>query len=222
MRKAVNRMWTSFGAAVNSTLAEYLGLHHGAAGHEQSEHTQDKPDILDSQFQRTFVAPGPLGSTGNNDNDPFDRVTGLNPQEPFLIDFVQLDNRPEFISFAMNDDMQGTVPFRTQVRIRTNDDPISHVWNVSFSVLPGQVVQSTSRGSFEQHGHRVTVNSIPEKETKQSMVVRFVIEGVTRRALHSFEDDENQQQQQQEGWQDILQAASLPDPTSATFQTGAY
>ncbi|KAG0205411.1 Chitinase 1 [Mortierella sp. GBA30] len=179
MNSAVDRMWGAFGNGLDSTWLSFLGTGDGHA-----------PDV---HAQHAFETPLAIDNAGIT-------LSGLSDEsEPFLIDFVELDARKEFVGFELDPNDLNTTAWRTQVRIRTNGEAISPLWRVSFNVEPGEVIYKTSRGSFIQDDLRVTVTSNPRQEAERNMVVRFVMEGVASRG--SFE------------------ASGLPDPARATFQT---
>ncbi|KAF9941163.1 Chitinase 1 [Modicella reniformis] len=204
IRQVINHTWSAFGAAVNSTLTGYLGLDHGA-DQEQPDDTRDKPDVHQFKSQHAFVASKSLSDIRSNDDDCLGSFIE-SADGPFLIDFMQLDARPEFVGFSNR--IHSATPFRTQVRIRTNGDAIPRVWKVSFMVPPGQIVETTSRGSLQQRGFLVTVTSDPGKEVEDSMVIRFVIEGTMTWSTNHHPEDDN-----------VFEVLSLPDSSSAIFQT---
>jgi len=166
----------------------------------------DDNPISDSGSQSTFHVANDTNANANTIND---ESIDMKDSQPFLIDFVELDAGQEFVSFAIDPEDVTIRPFRTQVRIRTNGDAISPFWRVSFYVKPGEVVHSTSRGKFRQRGLKVLVTSDHAQEVEQSMVVRFVIEGVaTKRDTDDIDDGQNEGEE-----------STLPDPAYARFIT---
>ncbi|KAG0308611.1 Chitinase 1, partial [Dissophora globulifera] len=206
LREVVDRMWSVFGSAIDSSWADYLGVEKDDMP-EQYFQTEDAMDYSSSESQHSFVMPEPLeDKVGETQNDMVSDKDCDQP-EPFLIDFVQLEASNEFMSFEVDHSAHTTAPFRTQVRIRTNGKAISPLWQVSFFVKPGQIIKSTTRGKYQQKGLKVTVASDPNAEVEQSMVVRFVVEGVSTLAADGSLPC------------DMFAASSLPDAALATFFT---
>ncbi|KAF9187573.1 Chitinase 1 [Haplosporangium sp. Z 767] len=194
MKEAISRMWGVFDDAMDATWARYIGL-------QEDQRLNDEPQLPASGLQHPFIVPPLLVGENIDSNSPED-------SESYLIDFTELDTSQEFVGFEVHPDIQNSTLLRTQVRIRTNGGAITPLWQVSFNVQQGVVVQASSRGTFRQEGLRVIVTSVPSQEAELSMVVRFVIEGT--RALSM------------DGAQDGFGAASLPDPASAAFETLQY
>lgn len=194
MKEAISRMWGAFDDTMDSTWARYIGL-------QEDQGLNDEPLLPVSDLQHPFVAPSLPVDKNIDGNGPED-------SKPYLIDFTELDSSQEFVGFKVHPDIQNATLHRTQVRIRTNGGAITPLWQVSFNVQQGVIVQASSRGTFHQQGLHVTVTSVPSQEMELSMVVRFVIEGT--RALA------------RDGTQDGFGAVSLPDPASAAFETLQY
>ncbi|KAI8597817.1 hypothetical protein EDD21DRAFT_206128 [Dissophora ornata] len=213
MRDVVDRMWSAFGNTVDSTWADYLGLDIDVAQYEPLP-VRSGSSRPQSDSQHEFTVPGSVDIINNGAQHSFSKTW-----KPFLIDFVQLDVDLGFTSFEHVRDAHSAVPFRTQVRIRTNGEAISRLWEVAFYVKSGQIVTSTSRGTFRQQGLKVVVTSNPDAEAELNMVVRFVIEGVETVPVR---DPKGSKDSQPEDSRDVFEAASLPDPTSARFETKPF
>ncbi|KAG0043244.1 Chitinase 1 [Gryganskiella cystojenkinii] len=187
------------------------------------------PDVADDA-QKPFVVPL-VDKDAKDSSLPAIQTTSEQQQDsqPFLIDFVELDASEEFISFSVenpeellaqleeymskepNAPAPNIAPFRTQVRIRTNNKAISPLWRVSFNVRPGQVVKASTRGKFKQEGQKVIVTSVPELEAESSMVIRFVVEGIAlSEPIMDASSDQQQDRQQQEGV-DVGEDNSIPE-----------
>ncbi|KAG0262070.1 Chitinase 1 [Actinomortierella ambigua] len=110
-------------------------------------------------------------------------IVSIDPvKAQFLIDFVALEADQTVALFAFDSTQnQDQQLFRTQVRVRTNDRPISSRWKVSFYVGPDHIVHSTSRGKFWQRGNKVVIVSDTLQEADRNMVIRFVVEGTMGR-----------------------------------------
>ncbi|KAF9026268.1 Chitinase 1 [Haplosporangium bisporale] len=196
IKDVVDGMKSTSDRFMDSTRGNYLSFDDDAM--------DDMGDGLtnDSGPQATFHAPADANATKDGSID-------MKDSQPFLIDFMELDAGQEFISFTIDPEDVTTRPFRTQVRIRTNGDAISPFWRVSFYVKPGEIVHSTSRGKFRQRGLKVLVTSDHTQEAEQSMVVRFVVEGIaTKRDTDDIDDG-----------QDESEESTLPDPAYARFIT---
>ncbi|KAF9561291.1 Chitinase 1 [Mortierella alpina] len=185
MHDTIERMWSALNNVMHATWSNYLGL-------DSSDHSQ-----------HAFEVPSSLQVEGSIPGDA----------ELFLIDFVELDPSKEFVGFQLDPQEQNAATWRTQVRIRTNGAAISPVWRVSFYVKPGEFVRSTTKGVFHQQGLRVTVTSDPKQEAEQSMVIRFVVDGVRAMSVESVDSPETSTSQS------IFEASSLPDPAFASFET---
>ncbi|GJJ75497.1 hypothetical protein EMPS_07855 [Entomortierella parvispora] len=208
MRDTLDRMWNWTAEFVDATWEKYLGLEPSSnqedwniARDMVNEGPDDAMDSTAEDIQKSFVVPVSLaGIKDANSSLVTHPQSQQQDSQPFLIDFVKLDASQEFISFSLSPEKKqpsngensgdeeedkdvasqapSITPFRTQVRIRTNDKAISPLWRVSFDVKPGQTVRTSSRGRFRQEGNKVYVTSLPDQEVESSMVVRFVIEGV--------------------------------------------
>ncbi|KAG0369852.1 Chitinase 1 [Gamsiella multidivaricata] len=207
MRDVIDRMWSTFGASMDSTWANYLGLDHDALQQHQSG-AQDKPGSLQADIQHVFDRPGAMDNIKNNTESELVAKAGS-----YLIDFVKLNPSPEFVNFTLDHNLSDTTIFRTQVRIRTNGAAISPLWRASFYLKSGQIVRRSSRGTMRQNETQVLVTSDPNQETEQSMVIRFVIEGIKDMNISKCSDGGECDTQY------VYEASSLPDPASARFDT---
>ncbi|KAF9282661.1 Chitinase 1 [Mortierella alpina] len=198
MHDTIERMWSAFDNLMHATWSNYLGL-------DVNDHTTTEKHTSSSleNIQHAFEVPSSLETKGITSEDP----------EQFLIDFVELDPSKEFVGFQVDPEELNTTTWRTQVRIRTNGAAISPVWRVSFYVKPGEFVRSTTKGVFQQQGLRVTVTSDPKQEAEQSMVIRFVVDGVRVMSVESVDSPESSTSQT------VFEASSLPDPAFASFET---
>ncbi|KAG0086475.1 Chitinase 1 [Podila epicladia] len=200
VKDTVDSMKSTFDHFLSATWDNYLSFDEDAIDDMDDDPTSDAGD---RSSQAHFHAP--IDSSVNAIKDDIE----VKDSQPFLIDFVELEASEEFVSFAINPDDVTTQPFRTQVRIRTNGDAISPFWRVSFYMKPGEVVQTTSRGKFRQRGQKVIITSEHAQEVEQSMVVRFVIEGVvTKRDTDDIDDGQDEEEE-----------SILPDPAYARFIT---
>ncbi|KAG9321213.1 hypothetical protein KVV02_002125 [Mortierella alpina] len=199
MHDTIERMWSAFDNVMHATLSSYLGLDSSYQTTTEKKHTGSSLDTI----QHAFEVPSSLETKDSITDD----------LELFLIDFVELDPSKEFVGFQLDPQEQNTTTWRTQVRIRTNGAAISPVWRVSFYVKPGEFVRSTTKGVFHQQGLRVTVVSDPKQEAEQSMVIRFVVDGVRAMSVESADSPEATTSQT------IFEASSLPDPAFASFET---
>ncbi|KAF9308941.1 Chitinase 1 [Podila horticola] len=203
IKDTVDSMKSTFDQFLGATWDNYLSLDEDAIDDMVDDPTND---ATDRSSQASFHAP--IDANVNATKDDVE----VNDSQPFLIDFVELDASQEFVSFAVDSEDVTTQPFRTQVRIRTNGDAISPFWRVSFYVKPGEVVHATSRGKFRQRGQKVFVTSDHTQEVEQSMVVRFVIEGVaTKRDTDDIDDGQDEDEE-----------SILPDPAYARFITKRF
>ncbi|KAG0195803.1 hypothetical protein BGX31_005824, partial [Mortierella sp. GBA43] len=110
MQQSVNGAMTSFGAA----LADFLGMDRGGDD-KHSDDRHDEPAVSrPAGFQHAFVAPGPVGNMGHNESSSDETDLDYQAQEPFLIDFCQLDTDAEVFVHAENGDIRIIEPFRTQ------------------------------------------------------------------------------------------------------------
>ncbi|KAG0014458.1 Chitinase 1 [Podila clonocystis] len=193
---------------MNSTFDHFLGANwDNHLSFDEDAIDDMKNDPANNAGDRSSQAPfhASIDAKVNATKDDIN----VKDSQPFLIDFVELDASQEFISFAVDSEDVTTRPFRTQVRIRTNGDAISPFWRVSFYMKPGEVVHTTSRGKFRQRGQKVFVASDHVQEVEQSMVVRFVIEGVaTKRDTDDIDDGQDEDEE-----------SILPDPAYARFIT---
>ncbi|KAF9301472.1 Chitinase 1 [Mortierella antarctica] len=202
-KDTVDGMKSTFDHFLSTTWDNYLSFDEDAIDDMDNDPTNDAGD---RSSQAPFHAP--LHANVNVIKDDID----VKDSQPFLIDFVELDASEEFVSFAVDSEDVTTQPFRTQVRIRTNGDAISPIWRVSFYMKPGEVVHTTSRGKFRQRGQKVVITSDHAQEVEQSMVVRFVIEGVaTKRDTDDIDDGQDEDEE-----------SILPDPAYARFITKRF
>jgi len=199
MYDTTERMWSAFDNVMHATWSSYLGLDSSDPTATDSKHTGSSQDAR----QHAFEVPSSLETKGSISDDP----------ELFLIDFVELDPSKEFVGFQLGPQEQNATIWRTQVRIRTNGAAISPVWRVSFYVRPGEFVRSTTKGVFHQQGLRVTVTSDPKQEAEQSMVIRFVVDGVRAMGIENVDSPDASTPQT------AFEASSLPDPAFASFET---
>ncbi|KAF9976448.1 Chitinase 1 [Actinomortierella ambigua] len=134
--------------------------------HTAAESMEDKS----AEKQKVFVGSvAPSGRGGKHTEH----------KPPFAIDFMTLEADRSLALFVFDPVIHhGKQLFRMQVRVRTNDHPMSSQWKVSFYVPRGHVVRSTSRGKFWQRGRKVVVVSEPSHEVEKNMVIRFVVEGI--------------------------------------------
>ncbi|KAG0234349.1 Chitinase 1 [Actinomortierella wolfii] len=211
---AANEHNTEVGEVAETAKQEFVNMYDPLADGDQGArdeywaeeqivpaNTEAKPAAADGVSDQTNFAPptSPQAETYEDADED---------KDPFLIDFVALeaDHRLALFSFdpAAHQDKK---LFRTQVRVRTNNSPISSRWKVSFYVHPEQVVHSTSRGKFYQRGSKVVVVSDPSQESRQNMVVRFVVEGTTRKPNDPSNGDQN-----------VFEGSGF-DPSLARFET---
>jgi len=208
MREALYRMWNWTGDFVDASWERYLGLEPKPNQEDLrivrdmvDAGPEEAMESIGENIQKPFTAPvSPLGIKDTDSSFLTRPLPQQQDSQPFLIDFVKLDASQEFISFSLDTEHQQPpsegnnkdgeeskgiasqlslmTPFRTQVRIRTNDKAISPLWRVSFDVQAGQTVRTSSRGRFRQEGNKVFVTSLPDQEVESTMVVRFVIEGL--------------------------------------------
>ncbi|KAF9544688.1 Chitinase 1 [Mortierella hygrophila] len=237
MRDAIDLMWGVFGNVVDTTWDSYPEFNDDE---DEDEEDEDEDSVDNDQQDNTAPQQQPPQQQGQQQQQkPFtfpDRVADAQAKineakdkdtsDDYLIDFVELESGQDFVSFALSPteaESTTTKTFRTQVRIRTNDEAINPLWRVSFFVKPGETVKSVSRGTFVQNGPRVFVTSKPKEEAHKSMVVRFVIEGVrTVDPLSNSIDvgtvmPESSSQEQP----DLFAPQGLPDPAFARFETKA-
>ncbi|KAF9932885.1 Chitinase 1 [Linnemannia zychae] len=222
MRDALELMWGVIGNTADPTWDSYSSVDeysleddqdsvHVASDNDlQEDASQEQQQNLHQQLQKPFAVSRPSSHVGAALKKLQDA------SDDYLIDFVELETTPEFVRFAIDpEELEFTKPFRTQVRIRTNNNSISSLWRISFFVKPGEIVKSVSRGAFVQNGLRVIVTSKPKEEAPQSMVIRFVVEGV--QTIDSWEPGTNSPSTYQEP--DLFAPHGLPDPAFAKFET---
>ncbi|KAF9318897.1 Chitinase 1 [Podila minutissima] len=202
-KDTVDGMKSTFDHFLSTTWDNYLSFDEDAIDDMDNNPTNDAGN---RPSQALFHAPVDANVNAIKDD------INVKDSQLFLIDFVELDASEEFVSFAVDSEDVTTQPFRTQVRIRTNGDAISPFWRVSFYMKPGEVVQTTSRGKFRQRGQKVVITSDHAQEVEQSMVVRFVIEGVaTKRDTDDIDDGQDEDEE-----------SILPDPAYARFITKRF
>ncbi|KAG0380998.1 Chitinase 1 [Mortierella sp. AD032] len=182
IRDAIDLMWGVFDHVNDPTWDRYIEID------EDEDEDDDVPVASEDDRQNDAPQQQPQQQQQKPLNIP-ERVADVEAKmrkakdtsDDYLIDFIQLETGQEFVSFGFDPteaDAANSKTFRTQVRIRTNNDAINPLWRVSFFVKHGETVKSVTRGTFVQNGSRVVITSKPKEEAHKSMVIRFVIEGV--------------------------------------------
>ncbi|KAK3832380.1 MAG: glycoside hydrolase superfamily [Linnemannia gamsii] len=182
IRDAIDLMWGVFDHVNDSTWDRYIEID------EDEDEDDDVPVASEDDRQNDAPQQQPQQHQQKPLNIP-ERVADVEAKmrkakdtsDDYLIDFIELETGQDFVSFGFDPieaDAANSKTFRTQVRIRTNNDAINPLWRVSFFVKHGETVKSVTRGTFVQNGSRVVITSKPKEEAHKSMVIRFVIEGV--------------------------------------------
>ncbi|KAF9129255.1 Chitinase 1 [Mortierella sp. 14UC] len=226
LRDAIDLMWGVFGHVNDPTWDSYAEIDDEE---EEDDDDDDVPVASDNDAQNN--ASQQQQQPQQQQQKPFiilDRIAAVEAKmrkakdisDDYLIDFIELENGPDFVSFALDPtEAESSKTFRTQVRIRTNNDAINLLWRVSFFVKPGETVKSVSRGTFVQNGSRIFVTSKPKEEAHKSMVVRFVIEGVrTADSLGGAVGSGTVSPDSVQQGPDLSAPQGLPDPAYAKFE----
>ncbi|KAK3809941.1 MAG: glycoside hydrolase superfamily [Benniella sp.] len=112
IRQMVDRMWSTFGASLDSTLASYLGV-DPSASHQEPTDAHGK-QVSPSDHQHPFIVPGESDKTDNNEDNDLDGDFDPYQLEPYLIDFFRLDTNPGTGIVTTNRGVHGPESFRTQ------------------------------------------------------------------------------------------------------------
>ncbi|KAG0277260.1 Chitinase 1 [Linnemannia exigua] len=220
LRDAIDLMWGVFDHVNDPTWDSYPEIEEDMdedddmpVASDDDSHNDASPQHLLQQQQKPFAIP-----EGVADVEAKTRVA-MDTSDDYLIDFIELETGQDFVSFAFDPtetEAANSKTFRTQVRIRTNNDAINPLWRVSFFVKRGETIKSVSRGTFVQNESRVVITSKPKEEAHKSMVIRFVIEGVRTLdplsgVVGTISPDSLQDP-------DTSAPQSLPDPAFAKFE----